>query len=59
MKGEISREHTIWCGLCAEWWRYAARTKSEMTRYATRSGWKKTKKHGWICPRCVKELEKK
>lgn len=62
-KGYISRQYTVWCGVCGQWdQRDNARDKAHMAKLARRSGWSFSKEHGWRCPNCVQakrtELEK-
>jgi hypothetical protein len=59
--GDISREHTFWCGHpdCAEWKTFPSWTLTIAHRDAKRAGWRKTKEHGWLCPACVKRSEKR
>jgi hypothetical protein len=52
-KGYITREYVVWCG-CGAWER---ETSTPLLKTAEgcfkKLGWKKTKKHGWRCPRCI------
>lgn len=56
-KGRISREHTMWCGRCGNWEQVAVELKSEAIKVFCRSGWKKTKEHGWVCGDCGEEAK--
>lgn len=55
-KGFISKEYTIWCGNCAEWWQKSIETKKLMIKIVKKAGWKFKNKLGWICPNCVNVL---
>lgn len=50
-KGYISIEKTVWCGKCMNWEQYS---KWEFTKQIKLNGWKRSKKHGWLCPDCSK-----
>jgi len=52
----ISREYSIACAKCdASDHERDSRTLRESESYWRSMGWKKTKAHGWVCPRCAKE----
>ncbi len=53
VKGEISIEHTVWCGICMNWEQAAEPTKRLMGIFARSRGWKYTKEKGWVCPKCA------
>jgi hypothetical protein len=55
-KGHITREHTIWCGGCAQWTTEAVDTRAALAKISRKRGWKKTKDHGWVCHACVIKL---
>lgn len=55
MKGKISVEKTVWCGLCAHW---DQRDNYNFIREIRKIGWKQTKEHGWLCPECIKKYTK-
>lgn len=55
-KGEITREHTVWCGLCVCWMQRAVRTKTAMAHCARKLGWVFTRKNGWVCPICKEKV---
>lgn len=48
-KGYISRQFTVWCGLCHEWYQESCRTQAQAIAEFKRLGWKNTKEHGWVC----------
>lgn len=50
MKGYISTEKTVWCGLCDNWMQESISTTSRMAKRARSRGWKYTRAHGWVCP---------
>ena len=56
-RGDITIQHTIWCGICSTWEQAMARTRASMARIARQAGWKNTRKHGWLCPACSKSLQ--
>lgn len=49
MRGHISTEFTVWCGLCDEWLQESAPTKTVATKLFKARGWKNTKANGWVC----------
>jgi hypothetical protein len=56
MKGEITTEYTFWCGKCTEWYQEAhCTTKASAIKEVKKLGWRCTDKHGWLCPKCLKE----
>lgn len=48
-KGYISRQFTVWCGLCHEWFQESCNTQAQAIKYFKRRGWRLTKANGWIC----------
>lgn len=52
-KGRISREYTVWCGGCVEWQQEGAAKMAHAASTFRSSGWKLTKKRGWLCPICA------
>jgi hypothetical protein len=52
-RGYISTQKTVWCGgpNCSQWEQVAAGRHIQTWK---RHGWKKTRKEGWLCPKCVK-----
>lgn len=54
-KGYISREHTMWCGLCCHWDQVAEHYMRSAIKYFRDMGWKKTKENGWVCPKCQRK----
>lgn len=55
-KGYITREYTVWCGRCEEWYQDTARSIKEVQPKFIQMGWSKTRKHGWLCPECSEKL---
>ena len=53
-KGQISRETTVWCGLCSLWNTKPGTGNSSWWR---REGWRMTREHGWVCPGCRDKLK--
>lgn len=51
-EGNITVEHTVWCGSCAFWQQYQERNKGRTSRAARKDGWR-LKKGKWTCPTCV------
>jgi hypothetical protein len=51
--GDITREFTVWCGLCSEWHQESAKNQTIAIKIFRRSGWIKTKEHGWICSKHI------
>jgi hypothetical protein len=57
MNGGITTEKTVWCGLCAEWHQTSASGEPGCGTFLETirgRGWKRTRKHGWLCPKCAK-----
>jgi len=52
-RGYISREHTVWCGVCGNWEQTADGIKKEAERYFRKNGWRYTEENGWTCPKCL------
>ena len=50
--GNITTEHTVWCGTCEEWVEICEHTMKRTIESARRDGWKKVKGL-WTCPKCV------
>ncbi|NWL87572.1 hypothetical protein DMN77_08135 [Paenibacillus sp. 79R4] len=55
MIGYISSEFTVWCGKCSKWEQVSTISKTFAAKEFTKSGWRKTKEHGWVCPSCKKK----
>ncbi len=55
MKGEISTEHTGWCGTCQQWLQLPERKRSDMAKQLKRRGWSYNRKLGWRCAECTKK----
>lgn len=55
----ITRNYTVWCQLCGHWDEQQDARKPVCVKRWKKFGWKLTKRHGWLCPRCVKEQEGK
>ncbi len=56
--GYISKEFTFWCGMpeCVNWEQYGFSSKGHAIIFAKSIGWRKTKKFGWVCPKCAGNL---
>ena len=59
--GQIMRyiEYSVWCALCdnlEDYTEYA--NAAQAARQYRKDGWRKTKKHGWVCPECAKQLKR-
>lgn len=50
-KGAITTEKVVWCGVCAHWDRQPA--AADRVAKWRRAGWRRTEKHGWVCPTCA------
>ena len=55
MKGHFVTMVSVWCGLCVEWVELDEVKKRKCAKQAKQAGWRLTRKHGWLCPRCAKE----
>lgn len=56
MKGRIRIALTIHCALC-NWWEDLDGSKIlPAAKQARESGWKFSKKNGWICPVCLENI---
>jgi len=51
-KGYISRQHTVWCGVCGCWWQVDEHLKRDAVKRCRRQGWKQTRENGWVCHHC-------
>lgn len=56
MKGKVFIDTTIYCGLgkqenCEE---YVQLSSHKYAQEIRKSGWKRTKEYGWVCPECIK-----
>lgn len=51
-KGYISRQHTVWCGVCSCWEQVDENRKQDAIKRFRRNGWKQTRQHGWLCHHC-------
>ncbi len=63
MKGKVTTQYTFWCfrespdtGHDCSCWRQFDGSRAEATREARSMGWRNTRKHGWLCPGCVREV---
>lgn len=52
-RGRVSTEKTIWCGRCSHWDQRSS--ENGILKLWRKEGWKRTKRHGWVCPNCAKE----
>lgn len=59
MKGIISGQFTVFCGLCDEWMYLGAMKLKPAHSEAREKEWRLTKKNGWICPKCAKMFKLK
>lgn len=51
--GSITKEYTVWCGFCNEWFQVPnCNSKSDAIREFRAMGWSLSKKHGWLCSEC-------
>jgi hypothetical protein len=48
--GRLTAQWTVWCGACSGWLYVSGRTVTDAARSAVRSGWRKSRKLGWLCP---------
>lgn len=55
--GYISRQHTVFCGVCGNWDREESELKSKCIKVWKKLGWKLTKDRGWLCPNCYSKLK--
>lgn len=55
--GKITREHTVWCGVCGNWHQIADERKRVCIRQFRKMGWKNTRDRGWVCNRCLPNLQ--
>lgn len=55
-RGYISTEHTVWCGRCDVWDQLAEHTLKGTIQEVQKAGWRRSRKYGWLCPDCVKEV---
>ena len=53
IKGVIKSRKEIWCGICGNWEDLPSVKYASIEAKARKFGWKKTKKYGWVCPKCV------
>ena len=51
-KGRITTEFTVWCR-CECWSQISCKARSYAIKAFKASGWKRTNKHGWLCPGCL------
>ena len=51
-KGTMTTEFTVWCGCCDIWEQVSAESKTETANTVKKQGWRRTKTHGWMCPKC-------
>lgn len=56
-RGIITRQHTIWCGICLNWDQRDYHRKHDAERSWRKSGWRNTARFGWLCPRCYEKKE--
>jgi hypothetical protein len=52
----ITTEKTVWCSVCSHWDTQPMMKHQGHTLVWRKQGWKKDKKHGWLCPKCAAEL---
>lgn len=52
-RGYVSREHTVWCGICGNWAQLAEPKLPAFRKAVIRMGWKSLRKRGWVCPKCL------
>lgn len=50
-EGYISKQYTVWCGVCGNWDQISVNLKKRAIKKWKHAGWKKTK-NGWVCPKC-------
>lgn len=50
IKGQITRQFTVWCALCDEWYQVSCNIQTGAVKRFELVSWKKDKKHGWLCP---------
>lgn len=53
MKGYISNEYTVTCGICSDWYMEAyAKNINHSKKLFKFQGWIQHKQYGWLCPEC-------
>lgn len=53
MRGVITKQLTVFCGLCDEWMYLTEVKLKPAHNEAKEKGWKLTRKNGWLCPECA------
>ena len=49
--GYISRQHTVWCGVCGNWVQVDEQLKKDAIQRFRKLGWSyQGKERGWVCP---------
>lgn len=55
LTGCITRQFTVWCGLCPKWTMSGAERQKAFVLEIKANGWKWMGDHyGWCCPECQK-----
>jgi len=55
-RGRVTREATYWCGLCVHWDQQPFQWR--LDRVMRKNGWRMTRDHGWVCPKCAVRIGK-
>jgi hypothetical protein len=58
-RGRIIAQYWLTCGLCdIDGEEVIGDTRARRAAHARQLGWVYTKKYGWLCPTCAKEVTK-
>jgi uncharacterized protein YlaI len=52
LEGYISKQYTVWCGICGEWEYVDGNNLTQAGKNARKKEWKYTPVHGWVCQQC-------
>lgn len=52
MKGIVTCEFAVWCGVCCDWDQLSGPIGQAIDVWRS-SGWELTDDVGWVCPRCA------
>jgi hypothetical protein len=58
-KGYISKQFTVWCGLCNKWDQASAPRNKVFVAEIKAAGWRSYSHFGWVCPACRTKLNLK
>jgi hypothetical protein len=57
--GKVYPYYYVTCGVCGEEWTLGTTNRDQIAYYLERGGYKRTKKHGYVCEGCSKKTEAK